>query len=60
MDYQVTSNKLQKGEDGRDDKLSTVKVSIVKDSSRKDALEVTNMVLSTQNRSDKKEYTKLS
>ena len=56
----MKSNKLQKGEDGRDDKLSTVKVSIVKDSSRKDTLELTNMVLSTQNRSDKKEYTKLS
>ena len=47
------------GLSGRDDKLSTVKVSIVKDSSRKDALEVTNMVLSTHNRSDKKEYTKV-
>merc|ERR1712168_572241 len=41
-----------------DDKLSTIEVSIVKELSKKDALEVTNMVLSAQVGSDKKNIQK--
>ena len=42
-----------------DDKLATVEVSIVKELSKKDALEVTSMVLSGQVGSDKKNIQKL-
>ena len=41
-----------------DDKLATVEVSIVKELSKKDALEVTSMVLSAQVGSDKKNIQK--